>query len=128
MMRIGWIFEDPVAETVLTMQMNPNSGASPDYKKSITRKNTTAPGGKVLLFEGNDAPQQFDFSGVILTQAQFEFLYNAWDKRHLIRITDDLLRTYEVYFESFSPKRKVSGTNPWRHEYSASTIIMRTIT
>lgn len=127
-MRIGWIFEDPVESTTLVMEVNPNSGASPDFKKTITKKVTTAPGGRVLLFEGNDPPQQFDFSGVILTEGQYNFLYNAWSKRHLLRITDDLLRTFEVYFESFSPKRKVSATNRWRHDYSASTVIVRTVT
>lgn len=127
-MRIGWIFEDVVEGTVQVMQVNPNSGASPAFKKNITTSTTTAPGNRVLLFEGSDEPQHFDFSGVILTKDHYDFILAAWQKRHLIRLTDDLGRTFDLYIESFTPTRKpTTAQYPWRHDYQATAIIVRTV-
>ena len=126
MARIGWIFEDAVEGTTQIMSINPNEGASPSYQKSLTKATTTAPGedARALIFEGTDQLPQFDISGVILTQAQYEFLYNAWNKRHPVKLTDDLGRTFLIYFESFQPKRKRSRIYPWRHEYQASAVVL----
>lgn len=123
MARIAWRFEDPTEATVEYMEINPNEDASPEYKKNLTLTRTSA-GGVVLLFEGADDPVRFNFAGDILTQSQYEFLYNAWDKRHPVRITDDLDRTFTVYFESFMPKRKLSRSYPWRHTYNATTVVI----
>jgi hypothetical protein len=122
MARIPWVFEDPVENTTVFMEINPNEGASPAYQKNFTKKTTTA--GRVLLQEGQDAPQQFDFSGVILTENQYNFLVTAWEKRHPVNLTDDLGRTFTIYFESFQPTRKISRTYPWRHDYHATTVIV----
>lgn len=126
MARIAWQFEDPVEGTVEFMEINPNEGASPNFQKSLTKSLTSAPGGesRALIFEGADQVTQFDFSGVILQQSQYEFLYNAWNKRHPVRLTDDLGRSFTIYFETFTPTRKLSRTYPWRHDYQASTVIV----
>lgn len=122
--RIAWQFYDPILSTTLFMEVNPNSGASPDYKKNLTKKTTTAPDGQPLIFEGRSDLQQFPFSGVILTEDQYNFLYNAWAKKYAIQITDDLGRVFKIYLETFSPKRKISQTYPWRHDYSADGVIV----
>ena len=126
MARIAWRFEDPVEGTTELMEINPNAGASPAYEKNLTKHTTTAPGADaaVIVFEGSDNVIQFDFSGVILTEAQYEFLYNAWRKRHPVKLTDDLGRSFVIYFESFKPTRKLSRTYPWRHEYQATTVVI----
>lgn len=126
MARIAWRFEDLVEGTVLLMPINPNEGASPTYQKSLTKSTTTAPGGEAqcLIFEGADAVTQFDFSGVLLTQEHYEFVLNAWRKRHPVNLTDDLGRTFTIYFESFSPQRTLSRTYPWKHTYQATTVIV----
>jgi hypothetical protein len=126
MARVGWKFEDSVEGTTEVMQINPNEGASPSYQKSLTKGTTSAPGAQAqaLLFEGTDQPSQFDFSGVILEQSQYDFLYRAWAKRHPVKLTDDLGRTFIIYFETFQPKRKLSHTHPWRHEYQATTVVI----
>lgn len=122
MARIPWVFEDPTEGTVENMQINPNAGASPAFQKNLTKKTTTL--GRPLVQEGQDSVKQFDFSGVILTQSQYEFLYNAWDKRHPVRLTDDLDRTFTIYLESFTPTRQLSRTYPWKHEYQATSVIL----
>lgn len=126
MARIAWRFEDQVEGTVEYMSLNPNEGASPTYQKNLTKETTTAPGatGQVLIYEGADQARDFAMSGVILTEDQYNFLYNAWDKRHPVQLTDDLGRIFVIYFESFTPHRVRSGTNPWRHTYEASAVIL----
>lgn len=122
--RIPWVFTDPVENTTEEMQVNPNSGAAPEFSKNIVKKATVGPGGAVVIFEGNDNPQQMEFSGVILTEAHYNFLLTAYQKRHVVALTDDLGRTFQIYFESFKPTRKLSRTYPWRHDYSATVVIV----
>lgn len=122
MARIAWIFEDPTEGTTEFMQINPNEGASPAFQKNLTKKTTTA--GRALVQEGQDSVKQFDFSGVILQKSQYDFLYNAWNKRHPVLLTDDLGRQFTIYFESFSPTRKLSRTYPWKHDYQATTVVV----
>lgn len=127
MARIAWRWEDQVEGTVEFMSLNPNEGASPTFQKQLTKETTTAPGnsGQVLIYEGADQPSEFTFSGSILTEEQYNFLYNAWSKRHPVQLTDDLGRVFVIYLEAFSPKRVRSKTYPWRHTYDASAVILR---
>lgn len=127
MARIAWRWEDPTEGTVEFMSINPNEGASPNFAKGLTKENTTAPGAEsnVLIYEGADQPGEFQFSGVILTQEQYEFLRLAWEKRHLVLLTDDLGRIFTLYLETFSPKRVRSKTYPWRHTYDATAVIVK---
>lgn len=126
MARIGWRWEDAVEGMVEIMPINPNEGASPKYAKQLTKTTTTAGGtqGQTIIFEGADQPIEFSFSGVILTQAHYDFIYRAWAKRHPVRLTDDLGRTFTIYLESFSPERKRSITYPWRHTYQATAVVL----
>lgn len=127
MARIAWRWEDPTEGTVEFMSINPNEGASPSYTKTLTKEMTTAPGaeGSRLIYEGADSGSEFAFSGVILTQEQYEFLQRAWEKRHLVILTDDLGRVFTIYLESFTPRRVRSRTYPWRHTYDASAVIVK---
>lgn len=126
MARIGWQFIDAVEATTETMEINPKDDASPTFEKALTKTSTTAGGstGQVIVFEGADPPAQFNFSGTILTQSQYEFLQTAWEKRHLLTIVDDLGRSFTVYIESFNPKRGLSRTYPWKHTYDMSTVVI----
>lgn len=128
MARIAWRWEDPTEGTVEYMSINPNSGASPTYQKTLTKATSTAPGvsSQVLIYEGAEPPSDFPFSGVILYQEQYEFLQRAYEKRHLLRLTDDLGRVFTLYLERFAPQRMLSRTYPWRHTYEASAVIVRT--
>lgn len=122
MARTGWIWEDATDGTTQIMPINPNDGASPQYEKSLNKKRTTA--GRVIVQEGLGAPVQFDFSGALLTKEHYDFILNIWRKRHLVRLTDDLGRTFTIYLESFKPQRKLSRTYPWRHTYQATAVIV----
>jgi hypothetical protein len=127
MARIAWRWEDPTEGTVEFMSLNPNEGASPTFAKQLTKETTSAPGalGSVLIFEGADQPTEFQFSGAILTQEQYEFLQRAWERRHLVLVTDDLGRVFQLYLETFNPRRVRSKTYPWKHTYDATAIVVK---
>lgn len=126
MARIPWRWEDTVEGTVLFMPINPNEGASPTYQKQLTKTQTTAPGAdsRPIIFEGADAVTQFDFSGALLSEEHYNFVLNAWRKRHPIKLTDDLGRTFTIYMESFAPQRVISRIRPWKHTYQATSVIV----
>lgn len=121
---VRWTFHDPTVPETYTLEINPNEGGAPDYKKSITTMATAAPDGSTLMFEGRDEPKRLDFSGVILTEAQYMAFLAWWQKRHQILVTDDLGREYWVYFEQWTPTRKRTIHYPWRHNFQAKTIIL----
>lgn len=127
---VKWRFYDPIDDVTLRMEVNPNSGAAPAIRKNIAHKTTTAPTdeGATLLFEGAEEPQTFDFGGVILTQTQYEAMVLWVNKKRVIRITDDLLRDWDVYLTGFAPRRKISRHYPWRHDYDVTAVIVRTVT
>lgn len=121
-MVVRWIFTDPTDSSSYTFEINPNEGGSPTLKKNVLFKNTAAPNGKTLIYEGRDDPVTFSFSGTLLTQAQLEAFETWYLKRHQIVITDDLGRTFSVYITSFDPKRVRSAHIPWKHTYTVEAI------
>lgn len=124
MARVAWVFTDLVTNETYNLPVNPNEGGSPSYRKSITYQNTAAPDGKVLMFEGRDDPKQSSFSGVLLTEGQYNAFVEWFEKRHQIQITDDLGRTFTCYITSFDPKRRRSALHPWKHDYTCEYTII----
>jgi hypothetical protein len=119
-----WVFYDPVELESWTMEINPNAGASPEYRKRVNQAVTTAPDGNVLLFIGGEEPQKLHFSGVSLTQSQHEAMLEWYQKNRVITITDDLDRVFNVLIVSYAPKRKLSHTNFWRQDYDVEALIV----
>lgn len=124
MARIPWIFRDLVTNDTYQWEVNPNEGGSPIYEKSITYQNTSAPDGKTLIFEGRDQPATGTFSGVLLTEEQYDTLYTWWNKRHQVQIEDDLGRTFVIYITKFVPRRERARNYPWKHSYTVDYVIL----
>lgn len=123
-MTVKWKFDDLTDSSTYTFEINPNEGGSPQYKKTIQTANTAAPDGKTLIFEGRDEAQQLTFSGTILSQAQYDAMVTWFNKRHQVRITDDLNRAYMVYITSFEPKRVRAVHYPYKHTYTVNYIVV----
>lgn len=121
-MVVKWQFYD--GSTTEVFEVNPNEGGSPTRRKTMTYKNTAAPDGKTLVFEGRDEPGEISFSGTLLTQEQFDMFEEWWDKRQQVRITDDLGRQYWVYIHTFDAKRIRARSHPWKHEYTVEATIL----
>jgi hypothetical protein len=122
-MTVRWVFEDywqtgPTPYSY-TWEINPNDGGSPTVEKNMTILQNTGPNRMNLVQEGANQVPTIAFSGSILTQAHYEALELWYDRRVLIKLTDDLLRTFYGVFSSFSPKRSRRAFNPWYHTYDA---------
>jgi hypothetical protein len=119
-----WTFSDPATGDAYTFEINPNTDGSPQFKKTVTYQSTAAADGGLILFEGRDAATTLSFSGTILTQAQYNAMIRWFGKRHQVIFTDDLGRITTIYITAFSPKRKFTRSNPWRHEYSVEALVL----
>lgn len=104
---------------VYTFEVNPNEGGSPEIGKQMTMLQNTGPNRMNIVQEGQTSVPILTFSGVILTQEQYENLEYWFDRRVLIEMVDDLGRTFYGIFSKFSPKRERRPYNPWYHQYSA---------
>jgi hypothetical protein len=123
-MVVRWTFQDLTTLQTYTMAVNPREDNTPGFEKSFAIEQTTAPGGKTLVFEGTDRPRRGGFSGALYTESEYTTLWEWWDRRNQIRITDDLGRSFTVIFETYMPKRKRSYDHPWRHDYEITYIVL----
>lgn len=121
---LRWVFEDLTDLSTWVIQVNPREGGAPEYRKNVAYQTTSGEDGKVLAFEGRDQAQTSEFSGVILTEEMYTTFVTWFEKRHQIRVTDDLGRSFMIYITGFSPKRKWSTTHPWRHDYTCTYTIL----
>lgn len=121
---VRWTFFDAVTSSTYTFAINPREGGAPERNKQLVYQNTAAPDGKTLILEGRDEVQKLEFSGVILEQAEYD-AFNTWyEKRHQVKVTDDLGRQFWVYLTSFKPKRERAASHPWKHTYTVSATIL----
>lgn len=121
-----WQLEDTNTGTpeTYTFEVNPREGGSPPYSKNINYQSTTAPDGKTLVYEGQDEVQEIEWQGVILSQDQYNNLKYWYDKRHQVKLTDDLNREMYIYIHSFEPTRRRSTNYDWSHEYTMKATIL----
>ncbi len=121
---VRWLFEDLVLTESYTFEINPTEGGSLAYEKSVSQSTTSAFDGKVIAFEGQDKPLSSSFTGTILTQAGYDAMVTWFNKRHQIKLTDDLEREFMIYITKFVPKRVRSALYPWKHTYQVDYIIL----
>ena len=119
-----WIFSDPVTLATYNFEINPSEGGSPSYNKTFVYRSTSAPDGKVIVFEGREAPKTLEFSGVLLTEAHFNAFVEWYNKKYQVQVTDDLGREFSIIIESFVPKRERAVHSPWKHSYSVRATIV----
>lgn len=121
---VRWKFDDPILLTSYTFTINPSAGGSPALAKQFDYANTSAQGGKAIVFQGRDQVQKLTFDGVILDQASYDAMVLWFNKKNQIKVTDDLGRILYVIFETFTPKRERAVHYPWKHSYSVTATIV----
>jgi len=121
---VRWKFDDLTTLATYTFEINPASGGSPSFEKNLVYENTLAPNGHALIYEGQDPVRELTWEGVILTQTHYQTYVDWWDKRHQIKLTDDLGRQYVIYIKSFQPKRERAVHYPWKHSYTVTAVIL----
>jgi hypothetical protein len=100
-------------------EINPNDGGSPEIQKNMSILQNVGPNRMNLVMEGQSTVPTIAFTGVILTQTQYEAMELWFDRRVLIKLLDDLGRSFYGVFSKFAPKRQRRGTNFWYHTYDA---------
>ena len=124
MARVAWVLEDLVTNETYSWEINPKDLTLP-RRKSLSYVATAAPGGRVVAYEGRDEPRKMTYSGTILTEEQYDNLTTWFEKRNLLKLTDDLGREYGVYITSFEIQRSFhSAQYPWRHNYSGEMLLI----
>lgn len=125
----SWTLYDPATLETWVMPINPDEMTSPYHVKQIR----TAYGIKSGLdrlrgFMTPPQPKEWQWSGVIRTQAHYE-AYEEWAaKGGEIHVTDHLGRTWEVFIQAFEPEeRKPTANVPWRYRYTVRCLLMRRV-
>lgn len=123
---VRWIFHDPYTDPVetWTVPINPNTMTSPFRDKNVSTQVTTAVNGKTLLFEGNAAPAQWQFGGVILDHDHYQELLRWINKRNRIQITDHFGRQMWAYLLSYKPDPRRALGRYWKHDYTIDAIVL----
>ncbi len=117
-----WLLFDTSTEEFYAFEVNPNAGGSPALKKNILTEDTTAPDGKILVYEGSDDPRTFEFSGVLLSQDQYDTMTEWYEKKHQVVLRDDLGRYTYVYLADFQPRRAGLSHHTYRHTYTCRVV------
>lgn len=123
-MVVKWQFHDPSLGEDYTFEINPNEDGLPGYQKNFAYQNTTAPNGKVLMFEGLEEPRQGSFSGVTLSENQHLAFIHWYEKRNQIEVTDDLGRTFKIVITGYEPTRRWTRSHPYRHDYTMNYVVV----
>lgn len=123
-MVVKWNFTDLSTAETADFIINPNEGGEIEYARTITETQTVAPGGKTILYEGSMAVPKISFSGVILTQAEFDFHTHWFFVGHQVQLTNDLGQVMFVYITRFAPKRQRAQNTPWKMTYTVEATIV----
>ncbi len=120
-----WVFQDPANSDVYHFPINPHKMNSPFAPKRILFQATTAIDGAKLAFEGQAAPVEWQFEGVLFSQAHYDALVTWFHKRNRIWITDHYGRAWLTYLTVFSPtpRRSTNPSHYWAHDWTMTALI-----
>ena len=117
--RIPWVIRDLVANEEYAWEVNPKQ-ADAGRSKNFIYEASAAPNGKAVILEGRDEVRRIVYSGVVLTQDQYDEMLRWFNKKNELELEDDLGNVYTVYITSFNPKRERSNNFPWKHSTALS--------
>lgn len=123
-MVVKWKFDDPVTLEQYTFEISPNEHEAPTRRKKMAVEETSAPDGRTILFEGRREVAKTTWSGVLLSQEQFDEFDVWFEKPYQIKVTDDRGVEYWVYLESWEPTRQRARHYPWKHQYRMTAYVL----
>ena len=120
---VHWKFTDPVSLEEYEFEMNPGSGGVPDQeRKSVYSERRLD--NKIVQFELPEDARETQFTGTLLTEAQY-VAFEAWArKRSPFILTDDLGREYGIIAVGFEPRRERRSSAPWYHTYTFKYVFL----
>lgn len=114
-MTTRWVFTDTAAAETYTVPINPNAMTS-SVKKTAKQTLPASPVDGRIRVLSKPQPIDWQFSGVIRTQAHYDALLHWVQKSYPIQITDHLARTLTVLLTSFEPQdERVHLTTKWTY-------------
>ena len=120
-----WVFQDPASSDVYHFAINPDKMTSPFAPKKITFQATTAIDGAQLAFEGMAEPMQWQFSGILFDEAQYDAFAYWFHKRNRIWITDHYGRAWLSYLINYDPIPHRDTSHPWCHDWTMTALIFQ---
>lgn len=121
-MVLRWVFDDTASSDIWTVPINPNKMTDPEARD---RAFSHIAG---RTFEDPGTAVEWEFEGVIQTQAHHDELERWAKKSTPVEITDHLGRTWQVLLKSFKPEeRRPTMRKPWRFTYSMKSLILRRV-
>lgn len=122
-----WTFVEVETGETYEMPINPDSMNSPFPERQFA----TSWWGLARRLRSNQTPspaREWEFAGVIRSQAQHDALEEWASKPGLINVTDHLGRTFTTLFTAFEPTdRRPTPNTPWRLRYSMKALVLRRI-
>jgi hypothetical protein len=137
MSRRGWILYDPTTSEIYTLPTNPNadngsfniskgSGYTLSGLSSYQDTSGNFRFGDTLIHQRPGEQRQFSFEGNVYSLSELEALETWVRKPRAVHLTDDLNRTFVVFFRELRPKR-VRSNNHEKHSYTISGLVLREI-
>lgn len=120
-----WTLEDTVTApgSPIQLEINPDSVDFTGQENNISTGVSSAPFGQKLVFQGRQSPKRMQFSGTVLSEAQFKTL-EAWsNKEYQFKLTDDLSRVFWIYITSCTFDRRVNKEN-WLASYTINATVL----
>lgn len=120
-----WLLHDPGAVESVRLPLNPNKMDSPTRPRNMTWAFSSFGDQKIRGFDTPGPATDWNFSGVLLTEAHYTLLLD-WTKRLVpLHITDHLGRTFEVVIKKYDPvERPTSRLRPWRCDYTITCLLL----
>lgn len=123
---VRWILEDPLLDETYEMHLNPNEATN--FRKSKALEHAVGLQGRVSSKAAPPRPVDWEFGGVIRTEAHHDELIRWQKKPNKLRVTDHVGRTFEIMLRAIEIKdRTPTPTTPWRFTYTMRTMLLRRI-
>jgi hypothetical protein len=126
---VRWVFHEVDTGATYTVPINPDSMTSPFPERQMSTSYGSRSGGtRLRTNEHPSAAKEWEFGGVIRTQAHHDALAAWAHKPGRVNVSDHLGRTFQVVFQSFEPTdRSPTPNTPWRLRYAMTALVLRRI-
>ncbi len=130
-MTTRWILTDPATAETWTMPINPDQMSSPQPTRTLSTVSGTGRyqnAARLRTFMTPSAAVDWEWGGVIRSQAHHDTLRTWARKPGEVHVTDHLGRTWAVLFTRFTPvERRPTPLVPWRQRYTMNALILRRV-
>lgn len=128
MSRTAWTLKTEDEVEVLSFEVNPKvDSGSFGISKGVSYLVAAGPSGSAVVHETIDDPQQVSYSGVLLSQSQYDDLIEWCSKEEPLILTDDLGQSSLIFLNSLEYTRAPKRHYPFRHEFSFTAYVLEVL-